>query len=401
MKALTLFEEQRLTLEKSIQLTAESLNKYLPDYKHVAIAYSGGKDSTATVTVICHLIETGQIQQPESLTVLYADTRQELPPLQICAIQVLRSLEERGIKTQVVLPQMDKRFLPYILGRGVPPPNNMTLRWCTRQIKLDPMAAALKELRAQLKPNERLLMLTGVRQGESAIRDQRISLSCSKNGTECGQGWFQTMTAPQTDTLAPILHWRVCHVWEWLWLHAPSLGFDTSFIAEAYGGEEAEEINARTGCIGCPLASKDVALDALIKQSQWAYLAPLKRLRIVYEELRKFNNRLQKDGSETRKDGSLVSNPMRKGPITLAAREWALAEILDIQKAINDAAINQGRVSVNLIDLEEEAFIRKCIHDQVWPQGWDGSEPRGDALLPEVLRDGSIQGLLFGEEAFS
>ena len=34
-------------------------------------------------------------------------------------------------------------------------------------------------------------MLTGVRIGESAARDQRIALSCTKDGGECGQGWFQ------------------------------------------------------------------------------------------------------------------------------------------------------------------------------------------------------------------
>jgi DNA sulfur modification protein DndC len=44
---------------------------------------------------------------------------------------------------------LDKRFLVYILGRGVPPPNNNTLRWCTRQIKVDPMAAELSERAAR------------------------------------------------------------------------------------------------------------------------------------------------------------------------------------------------------------------------------------------------------------
>ncbi len=35
---------------------------------------------------------------------------------------------------------------------------------------------------------ENFLMLTGVRIGESAARDQRIALSCTKDGGECGQG---------------------------------------------------------------------------------------------------------------------------------------------------------------------------------------------------------------------
>ena len=235
MRTLSLFEEQRLTLETSITLTAESLQHYGAQYKHWAIAFSGGKDSTATLTVLLHLLNEGHIPQPDSITVLYADTRQELPPLHNAAMATLKWARSLGCDTRIVLPPMDKRFWVYILGRGVPSPNNGTLRWCTRQIKVDPMTTALADVRARLATGDRLLMLTGVRIGESAARDQRIAVSCVKDGGECGQGWFQTMTAPQTDTLAPILHWRLCHVWDWLRFEAPMYGFPTEAVAIAYG----------------------------------------------------------------------------------------------------------------------------------------------------------------------
>ena len=51
---------ERMTLERSIELTIESMQAYGPLYKHWAIAYSGGKDSSATVTLIAYLIETGE-----------------------------------------------------------------------------------------------------------------------------------------------------------------------------------------------------------------------------------------------------------------------------------------------------------------------------------------------------
>src|SRR3978361_1949575 len=101
---------------------------------------------------------------------------------------MLTELERRGVKTQVVLPEMDDRFYVYMFGRGVPPPSN-TFRWCTSQLKIEPMAAALRTLRDET--GEKFLMLTGVRVGESAARDQRIAVTCGKNGSECGQGWFQ------------------------------------------------------------------------------------------------------------------------------------------------------------------------------------------------------------------
>src|SRR5712664_2488828 len=217
-------------MDRSIQLTTESLQAYGALYKHWAIAYSGGKDSTATVTLVCHLIATGQIPAPESLTVLFADTRMELPPLHACAMTILAELRERGVNTQVVLPALDDRFFVYLFGRGVPAPKNR-FRWCTPQLRIEPMEKALQSLREQ--HGERFLMLTGVRLGESAARDQRITLSCSKDGGECGQGWFQLQTPERVaDVLAPILHWRVCHVWDWLTFYAPEHGFSTQMVAE-------------------------------------------------------------------------------------------------------------------------------------------------------------------------
>jgi DNA sulfur modification protein DndC len=84
-RALSLFEADRLTLEDSLELTAASLNEYGATRRHWVVAYSGGKDSSATVTVVIRLIEEGRVTRPESLTVLYADTRMELPPLQTAA----------------------------------------------------------------------------------------------------------------------------------------------------------------------------------------------------------------------------------------------------------------------------------------------------------------------------
>lgn len=266
MNQSNLFEDARMKLPEAMELTIASLQTYGTKYRHWTCAFSGGKDSTATVTMVAHLIEQRLIPEPESLTVLYADTRQELPPLHISAMKILEELGERGIQSQVVLPPMDKRYFVYMLGRGVPPPNNNTLRWCTRQIKIDPMIAALRGLRDSI--GEKFLMLTGVRLGESAARDARIAMSCSRDGGECGQGWFQQSTPEAVaDTLAPLLHWRVCHVWAWLATQAPAEGFSTRNVALVYGGDEAEEINARTGCIGCPLATKDTALDYIINPS--------------------------------------------------------------------------------------------------------------------------------------
>lgn len=392
MRNLSFFDSERLTLDDAIELTEQSLVAHGSAYQHWAIAYSGGKDSSATVTAVIHLIESGRVPRPQSLTVLYADTRMELPPLQNAAFALLESLQERGIKTQVVLPPLDSRFYVYVLGRGVPPPKH-NFRWCTPQLKIEPMMAALRQLREE--SCEKILMITGVRVGESAARDARIALSCGRDGAECGQGWLQQSSDDAiADTLAPILHWRVCHVWDWLFFHGPDLGFPTTAVAEAYGGDEAQEINARTGCIACPLASRDMALDAVIRSPKWGYLAPLKRLRPLWEELRKPGRRLRKSGGERRQDGSLAANQMRLGPLTFEARQYALDYVLDIQGEVNLEAQRRGRPLINLISSEEHRRIKELMESGTWPQGWDGSEVRGDVLLPQVVGDGVVQGLL-------
>lgn len=391
------WESERATLADSIELTRMSLLAHAVEYRHWAIAYSGGKDSSATVAVVLYLLEHNLVPQPESLTVLYADTRQELPPLHFSAMTMLEKLRGKGIDARVVLPKLDDRYFVYMLGRGVPPPNNNTLRWCTPHLKVEPMTDALKSLRDER--GEKFLMLTGVRVGESAARDGRIALSCGKDNSECGQGWFQQTTpAAVADTLAPLLHWRVCHVWDFLTFGAnPKYelyhGLPTGLVAEVYGGDEAEELNARTGCIGCPLATKDLALDYVIAQPQWSYLAPLKDLRPLYTELRRFVHRKQKSG-ERNKDGKYSANPNRKGPLTLAAREWALGQVLGVQAAVNVEADKQDRPRIDLINAEEEARIRELIALRTYPNKWSDLDPDATELIPQIYSTGE-QPLLF------
>ncbi len=388
----------RVSMHEAMELTAASLNAHAVAHDHWVIAWSGGKDSTATLVTVLLLITTGMVQQPKSLTVLYADTRQELPPLAASAEALMVYVRRRfgnWVRVERATAPLDKRFLVYILGRGVPPPNNNTLRWCTRQIKVDPMAASIERIIEGLPGT--VLTITGVRQGESAMRDRRIEMSCGKDGAECGQGWYQQVlpNSPgirgRIATLAPLLHWRVCQVWDAL-AEAACDGWPTAAIAEAYGADEEHEQHARTGCTGCPLASKDLALERIIARPKWAYLAPLAGLKPIYRRLRRPENRLRKAGAEYLADGSMASNPQRMGPITLAARLEALEDVLAIQAACN--AARGDAALVDLLNAEEEARIRELIAGRQWPDGWTGGEPRGDTPLDLVFRDGSVQPLL-------
>lgn len=361
MKRLSLFEADRLTLPEALDITAESLTAYFAGHPHVRVAFSGGKGSAATVTAIAHLIESGRAPRPQSLGLIYADTRMELPPLQAAAMAMLDVLRARGWQTQVVLPAMDKRFFVMMLGRGVPP-SHSGFRWCTGALKVEPMAAAMRQERAAL--GQKLLLITGMRIGESEARDRRIAVSCGKNNGECGQGWYQETTpAEVADTLAPILHWRVCHVGDWLTFDAPAQGFPTLPIVRAYGATagDSEPLEARTGCLVCPVASRDRVLERLIATDEWAYLAPLLRLRPLYDELALPKHRLRKSG-ERKANGDLSSRPMRLGPLTFKARRMALDRVLAIQEQVQLAAWSYGRPPVVLINGEEGHRIHELVN---------------------------------------
>ena len=392
----TLFDSDRLDLSDSIGLTAQSLAAYGPKYRHWAVAYSGGKDSTTLLSAVLYLIRSGRVAPPERLPACYADTRMELPPLAAAAEAMLSAVKAEGYETEIALPPLDDRFFVYMLGRGVPPPSN-TFRWCTGQIKIEPMAATLARIAT---PGEKILVLTGVRQGESAVRDGKIAMSCGKNGAECGQGWYQeSLPHHLCDTLAPILHWRVCLVWGWLATgslrNAPegmAHGYPTGLVAEAYGlHEEGSEgdVNARTGCNGCPLATRDTALDALLKSPRWQYLEPLRGLRPIFRWLREPAQRIRKPGFEFNKAG-VKRYTNRMGPLTMAARLAALERILAIQAECNRLAPD-GMPRVDTINFDEEARVRELVGLNTWPNRWTGDEPAGDVPFNRVHADGTEQ----------
>lgn len=430
----SLFEGARMTMREAIDLSLASLTYYGAMYKHWCIAYSGGKDSSATVSFVVWAIRNKLVPAPEKLYVLYADTRQELTPLWATADRFLTELRTQGVDARRVVPSLDNRFYVYMLGRGVPPPSN-TFRWCTERLKIKPMEDELEQVfnqindfndlddvliestegfllaltgsnkksakialdealeakKRRIESGQKFLQITGVRQGESANRDARIAVSCSTKDGECGQGWFQARPSTHVaDTLAPLVHWRQCFVWDWLYEgwsdayvqrvldfpEASGHGYEyLGDIAVAYGSDDA-----RTGCVGCNLASRDVALENIITNPAWAHLSPLMELKPLFKELKKAKNRLRKAAPETRKDGQLAQNGQRLGPLTLEARLYGLERVLDIQK----------RAGVNLIDAEEEGRIRELIAAETWPQGWNGglTNPNhviGDEALDRIM----------------
>jgi len=138
--ALPAVASPRMNMHASIELSLASLKQYLERHEHVVVMFSGGKDSTATLTFFLWAVLTGRVPRPKSIRVILADTRLELPPLLRAALRLLEEAQEKGeergveVTTHVAMAPLDERILVYMLGKGPPPATNMTMRWCTRLV---------------------------------------------------------------------------------------------------------------------------------------------------------------------------------------------------------------------------------------------------------------------------
>ena len=193
-------------------------------------------------------------------------------------------------------------------------------------------------------------------------------------------------------------------MFDWLTLYAPSRAYgqwDTSTIAEIYGynseNGQDEPLSARTGCMECRLVQEDHMMERVLTLPKYAYLAPVRQLRTLYEELVQDNMRLQKDGTQRLKDGSMPANLYRKGPLTMEARRYGLTRVKQIQSEVNTLGRLQGVPEFSLISPEEEDRILQLIAANTWPRDWTGNEPLASEFQEPVEEPDFIQHTLPGE----
>lgn len=68
-----------------------------------------------------------------------------------------------------------------------------------------------------------------------------------------------------------------------------------------------------------------------------------------------------------------------------------------MQTEINLEAEKLNRPLISLINDEEFERIVNLIAARTYPQGWDGTEMRGDEMTDKIHRDGTIQPWMFNE----
>jgi DNA sulfur modification protein DndC len=298
------------------------------------LAFSGGKDST---TVLVLTVEFLRRRRPAgvSLEILYADTLLEIPPMarhaegMLAHAEALAEAEGLPLRVQRLRPPPDQTFWVLVLGKGYPVPS-FRFRWCTDRLKVRPMRRAAE----QGDPNA--VMLVGVREGESAVRDGRLRQTCGRG--ECGPA--AVGKAGPFPAVSPIREWRSCDVWDFLVFRAPGWGWPTAGLWRLYGEDEA----VRYGCWLCPLVRKDRALPAAMASAEDGEREALAALAAFRERLLAIS----------RDPGSRLPRPDgRLGRLHREVRELLLEELRDLER----------RTGLSLLSQEEEARIR-----QIWEE---------------------------------
>jgi DNA sulfur modification protein DndC len=307
-------------------------------FNHWILTFSGGKDSTTTVILALETALQEHLEL-ERIDVVYADTLVEIPVIQSYALRFLEFLKEFDrlqslpLHFHVVRPPLEERFWVCLLGKGYPPPHQQ-FRWCTKRLKIEPVEKHLADV---ICP-KRTALITGVRFGESAARDRRLSASCRRGG-ECGQGvWFHYSSRLQAAYLAPIVSWKECDVWDFLAFWVPSRGYPVYLLEkEVYHGRDT-----RFGCWMCTVVRQDKTMEKLVAQPEWAHLRPLMEFRTRVLQLTS-----HPASRERRPDGT-------PGRLSLETRKQLLDELLRLQEALHTP----------LVEEEEVEFIKALWSDK-------------------------------------
>lgn len=224
------------SLIDSIQL------QYMSDDRPWVIGYSGGKDSSAVVTVVyLALLTLDENLRNKKVYVVASDTLVETP---LVVDHINKSLEQIGnqarrdglpITTHKVLPKPDKTFWTCLLGKGYPAPTQ-SFRWCTERMKINPVSDFITDKVAEF---EEVIVVLGSRSQESASRAQVIAKHKIANTRLA-----RHTTLPNAFIYTPIDTWSMDDVWKSL--RCCKLDVTSSNLGVGKNGLIAMSLNGKT-----------------------------------------------------------------------------------------------------------------------------------------------------------
>jgi DNA sulfur modification protein DndC len=398
---------------------ADTQRVYMADKRPWVLGYSGGKDSSAVMTLIYFaLLGLKPEDRHKPVFVVASDTLVETPMVVDHVEKSLKLIEEGAkreglpITSHKVVPKSNNTFWANLLGKGYPAPTR-NFRWCTERMKIDPVSTFIKE---RISEYDEVIVVLGSRSQESASRAQVI-----KKHKIDGSDLAVHTTLSNAFIYTPIDTWSVDDVWKILrlchlkteetpygtknkWFDKYDLEWENpwggknlvlwNLYKDSSGQGECPMVidettpscgNSRFGCWTCTVVTRDRAMESLIQNGeQW--MTPLLKYRNILSRStspklkKKYRNHIRRDGRlafKTLKEDKerVLTDDYTTGPYKLKYRQHAMRLLLNIQKQFND----QGR-DVELITVDELHAVR---HE--WLN--DPNEPDWDDTLPGIVFD--------------
>lgn len=392
---------------------------YLSDKRPWVIGYSGGKDSSAVMSLVYMALQgLDKEQRTKPIFVVSSDTLVETP---VVVNHISNSLEAIGrgakrdqlpITVHKVTPKTEATFWVNLLGKGYPAPTR-SFRWCTERMKIDPVSDFIKET---VSKYDEVIVVLGSRSQESASRAQVIA----KHKID-GSRLARHTTLANAFIYTPIDTWGVDDVWKILrmcslesketpygikniWRDDYDLEWENpwgsknltlwNLYKDSSGQGECPMVidettpscgNSRFGCWTCTVVTRDRAMESLILNGE-AWMEPLLKFRDILAETsipenkdiyRNYKRRTGRVSYQYAKDGEEITAERKHvpGPYWLKYRQEWLLQLLQLDKQFK----KEGR-EIELITEPELHAIR-----QHWLR--DPNEPDWNDTLPRIFRD--------------
>lgn len=389
------------------EYVAEVQRIYCSDKRPWVIGYSGGKDSSAVVTLVyLALLGLEPKYRTKSVFIVSSDTLVETPVVVDLISRTLSQIEKGAkrdnlpLTCHAVVPKIHETFWVNLLGKGYPAPTR-SFRWCTERMKINPVSDFIKDKISQF---DEVIVVLGSRSSESASRAQVIA----KHKID-GSRLARHTTLANAFIYTPIDTWDVEDVWKILrgaFKYAPddidewetpwggnNRPLWTLYMDSSDQGECPLVIdestpscgNSRFGCWTCTVVKKDRAMESLIKNGE-EWMSPLLEFRDLLSETtepekkdiyRNYKRRTGKVSYQYAKEGEdiAIARKIVPGPYWLDYRKKWLKQLLEIE-----LKFNQEGHKIQLITEPELHAIR-----QEWLR--DPNEPDWSDSLPKIYKE--------------
>ena len=342
---------------RAIRLTQEGLRER--SSATWIVAFSGGKDSTALLKILCAALR-GVPEFRGQVHVVYCDTGVENPVLDEYVVRLMERVRDElsrlnlPISVNVIRAPVEKRFFVKIAGRGYPPPTN-AFRWCTKDLRILPVSDFIDRVALQGD----VVVALGSRLDESEQRRRSID--------RFGGGHWQTQREAKRkyDIFLPLLDFDLGAVWDAVFSLGVPDSINAAELEKLYRGASGEcpiikHVQAnpcakvRFGCWTCTVVRKDKSAENLIAEGH--------SLLLPYLNVRNWLSEYRNDLSTRwpiRRSG--VNAP---GPFTLKARIKILNVLRDLEATTGrfqlapDELGAMRRLMLDDLDKEREIFGR-------------------------------------------